>query len=91
MTGHDNNNTMSHVLRINIIMNVTFQPESQNASVTLKGQDDGNPIHYNTKFPLSSKAEVCKSAPLHRLAAKSQIKTLETEEAGSGRSLELHV
>ena len=90
MTDYNNINTkMPHVLRINIIVKITFQPESQNASVTLKGQCDGNPIHYKTKFPLSSKAEVCKSAPLHRLAAKSQIRTLETEEAGSGRSIEL--
>ena len=65
-------------------MNITFQPESQDASVTLKGQCDGNPIHFKAEFPLSSKLEMCRSAPLHRLAAKSQIKMLETEEAGSG-------
>ena len=77
---------MSHTLWINIIVNITFQPEPQGASVTLKGQCDGNPIHYKMEFPLSSKLEVCRSAPLHRLAAKSQIKMLEIEEAGAGIS-----
>lgn len=57
------------------------QPTTQNGSVTLKGQCDGKPVHFKIKFPLASSVEEDKSAPLHRLAAKTQIKELETEEA----------
>ena len=59
----------------------SFKPPAQNGSVTLKGQCDGKPVHFKMKFPLASSVETDQSAPLHRLAAKTQIKELETEEA----------
>lgn len=38
-------------------------------------------MEYKMVFTAVSESAVNQSAPLHRLAAKNQIKTLETEEA----------
>ncbi|XP_060603762.1 von Willebrand factor A domain-containing protein 5A-like isoform X2 [Ruditapes philippinarum] len=46
-------------------------------SVTLNGQQSGNPVSYKMTFTLQNTNDLSTSAPIHRLATKAQIKLLQ--------------
>lgn len=59
------------------------EPEdsAEPCSVSITGRCDGRQVEHSISFSLTSKTQRNQKSPLHRLAAKAQIKILETEEA----------
>ncbi|WAQ96448.1 VWA5A-like protein [Mya arenaria] len=51
------------------------------SKLTLKGQQSNNPVTFDLMFTLSEDDNSSVSAPVHRLATKTQIKLLQDEEA----------
>ncbi|WAQ96449.1 VMA5A-like protein [Mya arenaria] len=51
------------------------------SKLTLKGQQNNNPVTFDLLFTLSEDDNSSVSAPVHRLATKTQIKLLQDEEA----------
>ena len=58
-----------------------FQSSAKSCSLTLSGQCESKPVDFKMGFTVPTESEINESAPLHRLAAKTQIKILETEES----------
>ncbi|WAQ96474.1 VWA5A-like protein [Mya arenaria] len=51
------------------------------SKLTLKGKQDNNPVTFDLLFTLSENENSSATAPVHRLATKTQIKLLQDEEA----------
>ena len=66
------------VILLNLLL---FQSSAKSCSVNLSGQSEGKPVDFRMEFAVPTQSEINESAPLHRLAAKTQIKILETEES----------
>ncbi|XP_052237802.1 von Willebrand factor A domain-containing protein 5A-like [Dreissena polymorpha] len=65
-------------------MNTVYAP----STLTLKGLQNNDPITFTLTFTLCDDEKVSKSAPVHRLATKVQIKQLQDVEAAVQREIE---